>query len=532
MTQYSYSRIDTYEQCPLRYKFHYIDKLEPIYIGEYNDPLICGSVLHKCLESGWEAGYKEYCEHFHVLNNEAINALIKIQDAYKKALPMTPTGRSEIQISTDNFIGFVDLLAPLGGNEWEIYDFKYMKNNRNAKNGKIDSPQLHLYKYYLEKMMEEYAMPITVSKLKYMFIYKTDIKPWDEQEEILESYRLRLEESLCKQKIEIKEIGFNPDKIRNWKNVRNATREQSIEYTPNLGWWCLFCHYQMLCDVYRAKLLASPNPKVRAKVHDVIIMELPSIERRTMSKMTKKRMWLYGAPFSGKTYLANQFPNPLMLNTDGNVNFVDAPFMPIRDEVVGSGNLQKRKFAWEVLKDVIFELEKGHNQFNTIVVDLIDDLYTMCRVYIYDLNGWKHEQDGGFGKGYDAVQTEFLEVMRRIVNLNYDNIILISHSDEKKDVTKRSGAKVQTIEPVLKTKFSNKLAGMVDIVGHMEHDNDKYQISFKVDEFTFGGSRLPNANGKIIDSSYESICQFYDDCLKNGNVESKKVILDPRKEGA
>lgn len=77
-------------------------------------------------------------------------------------------------------------------------------------------------------------------------------------------------------------------------------------------------------------------------------MLLPKNERRNLNATKKKVVWIYGAPFSGKTFFANQFPDPLMLNTDGNIKFVDAPYIAIRDTVTVEGRLTKRQLAWDV----------------------------------------------------------------------------------------------------------------------------------------------------------------------------------------
>ena len=45
---YSYSRLGTFEQCPLRYKFKYIDKITPTIPGTIEGHL--GSSVHKVLE--------------------------------------------------------------------------------------------------------------------------------------------------------------------------------------------------------------------------------------------------------------------------------------------------------------------------------------------------------------------------------------------------------------------------------------------------------------------------------------------------
>ncbi len=162
-------------------------------------------------------------------------------------------------------------------------------------------------------------------------------------------------------------------------------------------------------------------------------------------------MWWYGAPFSGKTTLANKFPNPLMLNTDGNIKFVDAPFLPIKDKVVVEGRMTKRTLAWEIFKEVIEELEKKQNDFETIIVDLLEDTYEHCRLYMYDKLGIEHESDNSF-KAWDMVRTEFLSTLKRLMNLDYENIILISHEDMSKDVTKKVVIKLRELLPIFKKR--------------------------------------------------------------------------------
>ena len=143
---------------------------------------------------------------------------------------------------------------------------------------------------------------------------------------------------------------------------------------------------------------------------------LPKNERRKQETPTRRTMWLYGAPFSGKTTFADSAPDPLMLNTDGNAVYVTAPYIAIKDEVTAIGRITKRKFAWEVFKEYVEELEKGQNDFKTVVIDLVNDTYEMCRLYMYDKLGITHESDDTF-RAWDKVRTEYLSTMRRVTNL-------------------------------------------------------------------------------------------------------------------
>ena len=195
-------------------------------------------------------------------------------------------------------------------------------------------------------------------------------------------------------------------------------------------------------------------------------MLLPKNERRNLNATKKKVVWLYGAPFSGKTFFANAFPDPLMLNTDGNIKFVDAPYIAIRDTVTVEGRITKRQLAWEVFNDTVTELEKKQNDFKTIVVDLLEDVYEACRVFICDRQGWRHESDDSF-RAWDMVRSEFLNTLKRLINLDYENIILISHEDRTRDLTRKSGDKISSIKPNLQDKVANKVAGMVDLVARL-----------------------------------------------------------------
>ena len=216
---------------------------------------------------------------------------------------------------------------------------------------------------------------------------------------------------------------------------------------------------------------------------------LPKNERRKETTPTKRTMWIYGQPFSGKTTFADSAPDPLMLNTDGNAEYVTAPYVSIQDEIKVNGRITTRTHAWQVVKDYIEELEKGGNSYKTIVVDLVNDTYEMCRLYMYEKLGITHESDDSY-RAWDKVRTEYLSTMRRVVHLPYENIILLSHEDSTKDITKKSGDKITSIKPKMSDKVADSLAGMVGFVGRAYVDEGKHLLSIKSDEVIYGGGRL------------------------------------------
>ena len=235
---------------------------------------------------------------------------------------------------------------------------------------------------------------------------------------------------------------------------------------------------------------------------------LVSTQRVNMSVASKKKVWIFGAAYSGKTTCADTAPTPLNLNTDGNVKYVTMPRLAIKDEIQMNGRIVNRTYAWQVFKNAIDDLEKG-SDFETIVVDLLEDTYQHCRLYMYEKRGIEHESDNSF-KAWDVIDTEFQKTLKRLLNLDY-NIILISHEDTSKDVTKKSGDKITAIRPNIKEKLANKIAGMVDITARVvvEDDGTRY-LSFKQDEIVFGGGRLKGIKVNKCELTWNALMEVYD----------------------
>ncbi len=535
--QISHSRIECFEGCPYRYKLRYIDKYETLKPDNADNPLFLGTALHTGIEKDVNTAIKEYFAQYPIISDEHINEAIKLAYQISKAKNILPQGEYEVQIKDEDFIGFIDLLVPVQHEltmeemdevcdncekncdcnyansgivckkminqknptkYYDLYDFKYSNNIYHYK----ESPQLHLYKYYFEKTHPNEK----IRNMKFVIVPKVGIR--QKKTETLNDFRQRLDEELKKTEIKFLNIDYNPEYIINFLTKTKRMLEET-EFEKNEGWLCSWCEYQEYCK----------------KGYDYF-MNLPENKRRNIEKIEKKTIWLYGSPFSGKTTFANKFPDPLMLNTDGNIKFVDAPFIPIKDEVKVTGRMTQRKFAWEVFKEAIAELEKKENTFKTIIVDLLEDTYEYCRLYMYDQMGITHESDDSF-RAWDKVRTEFLSTLKRLMNLDYENIILISHEDTSKDITKRGGDKITAIKPNLQEKAANKVAGMVDMVARIIADDNKRTLSFKSDEVVFGGGRLTTSVNEI-DLDYDTFLEVYEEANKTAVARLKEEEEKPK----
>lgn len=486
-----------FDRCPFKYRLRYVDGLDTIPNTDADNALILGTALHTGIEEGIEQALDFYKNSFPVLTDDHIHEMMKLEAMIPKAKAMLPPGGTfELPIGNADFIGFMDYLVPVGkglkldglitGEDldefeaFDLYDFKY---SNNAKNYAV-SGQLHEYKYWYELTHPGHR----IRNMYFLIVPKPKIR--QKSTETLSQFRDRLQAALKDAEPTLMPVQYNPMKIVDFlTDVKHMV--EATDFPKNPNHFCGWCEYEEYCQ----------------KGWDYML--LPKNERRDLNATKKKVVWLYGAPFSGKTFFANQFPDPLMLNTDGNIKFVDAPYIAIRDTVTVEGRITKRKLAYEVFMDAVAELEKKQNDFRTIVVDLLEDVYESCRVYICDRQGWKHESDDSF-RAWDMVRSEFLNTLKRLVNLDYENIILISHEDRSRDLTRKGGDKISSIKPNLQDKVANKVAGMVDLVARIVADDDERVLSFKTSEVIFGGGRL-TVRDKEIPLTYDAFCEVYEE---------------------
>ena len=480
MTKFSYSRVDCFKRCPYLYKLRYLDGLRTLPTDDPSSPLILGSTIHLAIEKGLDEAREYYFNQYPIIDDNHITEFMKIECLVPKVMELLPKGENEVKIEDEEFVGYIDYLT-----EDSIFDYKYSNNVDNY----LQSGQLHVYKHFFEKTNSGK----TIKNINYIFLPKIQIR--QKKTESLYDFRKRLLSELEQVEVRIIKVDFDPAKVGEYLDgVEEA--KTATEFPKNETRLCSWCEFEPYCK----------------RKEDTML--LPENKRRDINKISKKVVWLYGSPFSGKTYLANKFPDPLMLNTDGNIKFVDAPYIFIKDDVVVDGRITKRKPAWEKFKEVIDELEKKQNDFKTIVVDLLEDTYEHCRAYKYAELGVEHESDAGFGKGYDMIRKEFLDNIKRLTNLDYENIILISHEDSSKNITKRGGETTTTIRPNIQEKLASKIAGMVDIVARVVADGDSRVLSFKNNEYIFGGGRL-NVKGQDIPLSYDELMNVYDEANKS-----------------
>ena len=144
--QVSHSRIQTFEQCPYKYKLRYLDSIETLPDDKHDNALYLGTALHECIQVGISEAIDGYFKNYPVISDEIVTEAIKLEIMGKKARQTVPEdGQAEVELNTPDFKGFIDWLVPTEKPyQYDLYDFKYSNNEQNY----MDSDQLHLYKYY------------------------------------------------------------------------------------------------------------------------------------------------------------------------------------------------------------------------------------------------------------------------------------------------------------------------------------------------------------------------------------------------
>ena len=170
--------------------------------------------------------------------------------------------------------------------------------------------------------------------------------------------------------------------------------------------------------------------------------------------------YIYGAPKTGKTTLATQMPNAILLAFEKGYNALP-------------GVIAQDITSWGEMKQTFRELKKPEvkAKFQSVIVDTIDIAAEMCQRYICSQNGITALGELGFGKGWTAFKEEFSQVFRGLTQLGYA-VLFIGHD---KEVLDDNGNK--TIRPALTNSTRTIICGMSDIIGYAHQDKDYKESS-------------------------------------------------------
>lgn len=169
---------------------------------------------------------------------------------------------------------------------------------------------------------------------------------------------------------------------------------------------------------------------------------------------TPRNFFIWGPTMGGKSFLASQFPNPIVFNTDGNAEANTVPSVQIRN-IKGVDGKIKRSVV-DQLDKLITALQTEKHSYETVVIDVIDDIVVMIDQYICDKEDVETIGDIPYGKGYAAFTNIFQQLIIELKSLPM-NVIYIS-----RNATKMEGNTEIEI-PSLKEKHQNIVNGNCDL---------------------------------------------------------------------
>lgn len=130
-----------------------------------------------------------------------------------------------------------------------------------------------------------------------------------------------------------------------------------------------------------------------------------------------KKVVIYGPEGVGKSSLANNFPKPLFIDTEGSTTELDTDRLP-------------RPSSWQMLKQQIDWYKQQIGRFETLIIDTIDWAESLCNQQICASHNVKGIEDIGYGKGYVYSTEEFgrlLNMLSDVVDQG-SNVVLVAHS--------------------------------------------------------------------------------------------------------
>lgn len=128
------------------------------------------------------------------------------------------------------------------------------------------------------------------------------------------------------------------------------------------------------------------------------------------------KMAIYGEPGVGKSTFAAKAPKPFFITTDGNYEYLE-------DFCGAKPENHVQCFSWAEMKKAF---SRDFSNYETIVVDLLEDSYLWAENEFCKDNRIQHISDLGYGKGYGILGNDFFIEYQKLL-AQPKNIILIMH---------------------------------------------------------------------------------------------------------
>lgn len=242
---------------------------------------------------------------------------------------------------------------------------------------------------------------------------------------------------------------------------------------------------------------------------------------RKVAKETPRNFVIFGGTMHGKTYFADEFPNPLNLNTDGNAEMIETPSLNIRNERDSKGKIVKS--ASDYLSDIILELETTNHTFETVVIDVIDDIVTLFEQEITEEHGVKSVSDIGWGKGHQMLEMMVRVFVMRLKELSMKKQINVLYLSRLNIIEEND---TEVYVPSLKLKWLNIVNGNSDYTILCRKIGKNYirKVESKRKNYT-----REKVDDERITKLLDTVIGAYEKSKKTSNEQAEKIAKEEEK---
>ncbi|MFT0832570.1 AAA family ATPase [Streptococcus agalactiae] len=236
-------------------------------------------------------------------------------------------------------------------------------------------------------------------------------------------------------------------------------------------------------------------------------------------KDTPRNFFIYGETMSGKSFLANEFPSPFIINTDGNAEANSVPAHQLRNIKDSTGKITNSVI--DQIGEILLALQTQKHTYKTVVIDVIDDVIEMIKMAVCNEFNVKSLSEIPYGKGYDYFNQVVTEMVLDLKSLPMNVIYIsrqISEYDEQGKVTKD--------KPSLKDKYVNLINGNSDLMIQTEKIGRNYTRTVERKRKTYLSSQVDDKQILRILQTIDGAVQIVKEEPKQQEVKTETKIKE------
>lgn len=204
---------------------------------------------------------------------------------------------------------------------------------------------------------------------------------------------------------------------------------------------------------------------------------------------TAPKLMIYGLSGVGKSTLASKLKNPIFIDMEGGLNYMDVDRVP---------TLTSYASALKALGELFNAAETGKREYDTIVIDSIDWLVRKvvekaAGIDKNKLDETLNRSNGGYGNGKQVlenhIRTYLLPLLVKLNKQGY-GICLVAHAD-RKILMSSDGSDIEQIAPRIDVNTMNTFVEWCDNVFFLKKDiNGERVLVLESDDVALAKNRL------------------------------------------